>query len=630
MASKLQLAPPPTAAMGEHAPPRSGPSRPSSSCHPLHTAHVTTTARSKPGSPPAPDGPSDRVTAALATRLSHPLLTSATAASSGLLLALAYPPFEFTGLVWVALWPLLAALWLTPVRNRRNGRPASPAWRGFRLGWIAGAVFFAINLNWIQHVHPVGVPFLAAYLGLYFAIWGAFAGSILRLPRLARDLAPRWWQPSLLSLRTALVLAGLWAGLEWLRGLVMTGFGWNGLAVALHEQLPMLQIAEFVGVGGVSALVLFCSLIAFTVSCRLLAELGRRRVQPHIDFGLTIMLVLAVFFFGLGRMRDHAAPRDDGVDLRLLLVQPNIHQDLKWEAEYAPEIYFTLEQLTAAYLETFPFDLVLWPESAVPYEFHTPGHRDFFNDLLAPQPVGLLLGANYADPQLEAFFNSVILMEGEFEQHQVYRKIHLVPFGEFLPLRHVLPWPKVLSEQLLRYDFDRGTSTEPLRLASPDIDLLPLVCFEDTVGRLVRRFVGQGRPQLLVNVTNDGWFYESSAARQHFANARFRCIELRRPMARSANTGVSAVIDEVGGLHPADQRGAPARVVKDPDTGSTFITGALPVDLRLDPNPPLTLYARHGDWFSVLMMAPALLWAAAAGWRSRRARRQATDATAAP
>lgn len=530
------------------------------------------------------------------------------AALSGVLLALAFPPFELSGLVWVALWPLLLVLWLTQPRPRRKGRPGRPAWRGFRLGWLTGAVFFCININWIQHVHPVGVPFLALYLALYFAVWGAFAGSVLRLPRIARDLAPHWWQPSLLSLANAVALAGLWAGLEWLRGLVMTGFGWNGLAVALHEQLPLIQIAEFTGVSGVSALVLFASLIGFTVSCRLIAELGRRRVQPHMDFGLTILLILGVFFFGLGRMREHAEPTEDAVELRLLLVQPNVHQDVKWEPEQAPLTYGTMFELSAAYLETFPIDLVIWPESAIPYQFHTPGHRDYFNDLLAENNGTLLLGSNYMDPVDETFFNSALLLQGGFDGYQVHHKIHLVPFGEFLPLRGVLPWPAVLSDQLLRFDFDRGTSTAPLRLAHPDVDLLALVCFEDTVGRLVRRFVSPGRPQLLVNITNDGWFYESSASRQHFANARFRCIELRRPMARSANTGVSAVIDPVGGLHPPGEPGSPPRMVKDPDTGSTFITGTLPVRLAMDPDPPMTFYARHGDLFSVLMLVPALGW----------------------
>ena len=197
-------------------------------------------------------------------------------------------------------------------------------------------------------------------------------------------------------------------------------------------------------------------------------------------------------------------------------------------------------------------------------------------------------------------------MKGTTKNYQVYRKAHLVPFGEYIPLRGIFPPFEWVAGRLIPADFQAGKSFDPLVTEEGGFQIIPLICFEDTIGRLARKFVRQGEPQLIVNVTNDGWFWESAGSIQHLANARFRCIELRRPMVRAANTGVSCIIDELGSLY--DQESTPPfeRKIADDVTGSTFVTGCLPGTVRMQKDSPLTIYARFGDWFSVGLGSLAL------------------------
>jgi apolipoprotein N-acyltransferase len=207
-------------------------------------------------------------------------------------------------------------------------------------------------------------------------------------------------------------------------------------------------------------------------------------------------------------------------------------------------------------------------------------------------------------------------MRGSFDEHQIYRKVHLVPFGEYLPLRGV-PGVQALLGGVLPGDFDPGISTEPLTLEKPaGVQLIPLVCFEDTVGRLARKFV-RPSPQLLVNLTNDGWFLQSNENEVHLANAIFRCIELRRPMARACNTGVTCFIDAQGRIGRGDK-------LVDAKTGSVFVKGVLPKEVLLNKEPVTTFYARFGDVFAVGMLV-LCSGAVIGSWWMRR--RRATERT---
>ena len=203
---------------------------------------------------------------------------------------------------------------------------------------------------------------------------------------------------------------------------------------------------------------------------------------------------------------------------------------------------------------------------------------------------------------------------GAIRNYELYRKVHLVPFGEYLPLRGV-PGMEALLGDVLPGDFECGTSTEPLVLAKPaGVQIIPLVCFEDTVGRLARKFV-RPAPQILVNLTNDGWFLQSNENEVHLANAIFRCIELRRPMARSCNTGVTCFVDAQGRIGKGDK-------LMDPKTGSVFVKGVLSKEVQLPKDSEMTFYARFGDVFSVAMLVVVGLSRSSADDRSENSKFQ--------
>ncbi len=561
------------------------------------------------------------------------------AIASGVALSFCYPRWNHGGLVWLALAPLLVALWFSRPQSITLRGPAkrlrsSGAWRGFRLGWISGFSFFCLNLSWLLQLEKItgsvvpgllGVVSLSAYLGIFFGLWGAFAATVGRIrqdrlfagPKPATSPFETLFASSGESLRAASLCAAAWCGQEWLRGWLFTGFGWNGLGVALHENLILIQICDIVGVTGLSFLIVFCLCIAVATIRRLMLEVGTGRPRPHLDFAAAISLLIAVFFYGLDRRPTLGSPRPDSADttdLRVLLVQPFTPQLHKFDPDsHADDIYQTL----AAYSIPAPqYDLVVWPESALPYVYFTRQNQDNLDPILAGGDFSLLLGTNHIDLESESFFNSAVLVRGDLlNSPQFYHKIHLVPFGEYIPLRPVFGWVK---RWLPGSDFSRGTSSDPLVLDSPKVNLSPLICFEDTIGRVARHAVRSGSPQLLVNITNDGWFGISAEPEQHLANAVFRCVELRRPMVRAANTGVTCAIDASGSfLDPADPTLARRRIFADPDSGSTFISGTFAAQITLENDPPITFYAKYGDAFSISLGLIALAATALAFFRRR-------------
>jgi apolipoprotein N-acyltransferase len=267
-------------------------------------------------------------------------------------------------------------------------------------------------------------------------------------------------------------------------------------------------------------------------------------------------------------------------------------------------MYEQLAQLTRMHAEArngeSTIDLVIWPESALPvdifdgHHMFAPGENaNYLNSLLSSGDFSILTGTEVRRKN-GADHNSVALMRGhlddQFSTVQFYHKVNLVAFGEYLPLRNIPPFS--FLKGVLPGDFVPGTSTEPLRLAKPQVDIIPLICFEDTVGRLARRFI-RDAPQILVNVTNDGWFLESAETEVHLANAKFRSIELRRPMCRAANTGISCFIDTMGRV---------TSQLSNPETGSTFVDGCLRGEVLVPAKPEMTLYARYGDWFPAFLL----------------------------
>jgi apolipoprotein N-acyltransferase len=566
----------------------------------------------------------------------------AAAAASGLLVALLFPPFRMTALAWVAMTPLLAALW--SLDAARAGR------RGFLLGWLAGTVSCGVQFSWVAVVSPLGAVLLPLYLGAYWGVFGAFAATLGNPWRATRE----GWPECARSLRIAFCHGAVWAGLEWLRGWLFTGFGWNGLGVAFHQTPVIAQSADLLGVAGLSMLLVFFQAVLVQAGRRVM--LGRQDgvSRSRLDFIVAAAVVGLLMCYGIARMALEG--RGESVRVKALLVQINIPQDaarVLWEAHevhmaYEEETIQALEELAdhdAARLKeavgdgdegeislSWP-DWVIWPESALTGRIlrtddGTWGtwqeNTETISRVREAGPFHLIHGVNELESvksgehelrvmERGRIWNSLAVMSPG-DDLATYRKRHLVIFGETIPLVDTMPWLKKIYEQQagIAYggSFTPGESAEPLpvpTLAGDGIGVIPTVCFEDTLARITRLFI-RPEAQVIVNVTNDGWFKESAAAAQHFANARFRPIEMRRPMLRSANSGVSAALDTTGSAaHPDTGK---EQIIRDAK-GSHFTRGSLLVELDVPLKPSFSPYVLIGDWgvIGLALLALALAWA---------------------
>lgn len=565
---------------------------------------------------------------AAAARFAARFWRAGAGALSGVLFALTMPPREMEWLVWIAFVPVLAALWARPApqapapsrqQSGRNAgrlagavaRLASSVW-GLRRhlppapGYVFGLVFFLISMRWISTVSGIGWILISCYLALYPWAWGWFA---------ARFSPARLSASPYLFSRHNLFAAGMaaaaWTASEYLRSILLTGFGWNTAAIALHNNLPLVQIAEFTGALGPSFIVLFVNAILLATFRRFWEEALRGKVRAHFDFTLTMAGVVAVFLFGAARLQN-PPPDKEFLRIKVAAIQTNIPLAQQRDRAFIPELLEIHRGLTAAAAAGRP-DLIVWPEASVPggilLHWDT---RDFIESVMEGGGFALMHGTLDGDPNGD--YNAVALRDAAGGDWQIHHKIHLVPFGEFFPFRSVFerffPLVAGIVGRLIPGDFTPGKRWTLFDPGVPGVRIGPLICFEDTLGDLTRRFVLRGA-NLLVNVTNDAWFLESPASRQHMAAARFRAIENRRPLVRAANTGVTCFIDIFGR----------ARLLESPE-GTTFIRGYLSGGVLVPkPGAPLTFYSRHGEIFPMICLC--LTFIPLAVQLSRHARRAA-------
>ncbi len=512
---------------------------------------------------------------------------------SGLLYAACFPPFDQGWICWFALTPLLAAIWFSGENSKRR-------WlRDLALGYLAGLTFFWTVLSWLTTVTVLGWFLLQFYMAIYFAIWGWFCG-LLR-PKVREPGAPRskhaWpppqpnesstphssWLSSVHNLGLAFAVAAAWVATEWLRGWVFSGWGWNGLGVALHRYWPIIQIAEFTGVAGISFVVAFANVIAVSSVCRFILETKRRQMRPHYDLTLTMATVVGLFAYGFQAGQIH----QPATKLRVALVQANVPREEKFTSSFAFKIFDQFSRLSEMALHKNPPPaLIVWPESSMPGPvLEDDESYNFVMAFAERTKVDLFLGA--IDEDARHAYNAALLVTDGGRKTQLYRKMHLVPFGEFIPGRNWVPLlARIIGDQVPA-DFDAGTDYTVFRLTNNNIQAAPLICFEDTIGELVRRFVAGGA-NLLVNVTNDGWFLRSAGSQQHLDNAIFRCVETRRPLVRAANTGVTCFVNESGRV---------TQTLLD-EHGNQFIDGELSGDVMVPTEGTLTFYVRHGELFA--------------------------------
>jgi len=466
--------------------------------------------------------------------------------SAGLLI-LAFPKTDISILAWVGLVPLMFAL---------DGKSPRQA---FRLSYFCGLIFFAGTLHWFTHVTGLGATLLVLYCALYFGMFGVGYSY--------------FFQKS--SFSKLFMLPSIWVVGEFIRAHFLTGFDWGGLAYSQYKNLAFIQIADVTGMFGTSFFVVMINV--------LLKEIISAMIMPRKNFkilapSLIATALLTILVFGYGQWKLNS-PRPEG-DISIAVVQANIPQDMKWDKSSWPTIMGRYQVLTLEAAKEKPH-LIIWPETSFPGMLWKDKAtfmklEDFVKELNIP----LLFGSVIKEEG--KYHNSAILLSKEAEMIERYDKVHLVPFGEFIPFRSIFPF----LEQIVPIgDFTAGNDFTIFPF-SPKTPFSVLICFEDTVARLSRQFVLNGA-QLLINITNDAWFEDTKAPFMHLQSSVFRTVENRRYLVRSTNTGVSCFIDNLGRI---------LNCVKDHNGKKTYTSGYIIEKISL--NSKMTFYTKFGDVFT--------------------------------
>jgi len=519
------------------------------------------------------------ICAALDLDRTSPWLRRGLAIAAGALLALSFPRANVAGMAWIAPGLMMFAA--------RRGNALA-------LGYLAGLTHYLISLSWLLHIPVTFYPILgwlalAGYVALYPAM---FVWICSRFGR-----ADRSW-----GVRTAesLLCAAVWVGLEMVVARLFTGFPWNLLGASQQRMLPLIQIASWTGVYGVSFLVVW-----FSVSLRNAAEaaLARPGLRHAWLRELALPMVCGAVIYAVG-LRTISHPPKESRTIRIALVQPSIPQTMIWNAADADIRFAELLQLSSAVLTNKP-DLMIWPEAAVPALVRDdPAAQHAIASLARTNGVWIIIGADDFDMRgtNRVYFNSSFLVSPAGEFVSTYRKRRLVIFGEYVPLVDWLPFIKYLTP--ISGGFTPGDKPVTFELGSGGPRTSVLICFEDMFPHYVREHATDD-VDFLVNLTNDGWFGESAAQWQQAANAAFRAVENGVPLVRCSNNGITCWIDPEGAMRdvgfdsPEDVYRAGFKIVQVP----------LPPRGRAP-----TFYNRHGDVFGWSCVA-VLAILAVARWR---------------
>ncbi|MDD2711134.1 MAG: apolipoprotein N-acyltransferase [Verrucomicrobiae bacterium] len=500
---------------------------------------------------------------------------------SGWLMILSFSPWEpfqgshqFSFVAWFAWVPWCSLL--------LPQNPDACCRNPFRSGYLAGLFFWLGTIYWIHHTTIPGMLMLAAFLSLYFGLWGLIMARFhLRWQKISGG------QHILL----ATLGAASWVALEWGKGWILGGFPWNDAGTTQYRNLALIQIAQWTGKFWISFLVVFFNLSLWLTWRRLRHQNFSLRSWRY-EFSLAVLLVTGTLVAGMRMLL--AAPREQsgGIPLKVALIQPNIPQDIKYEVYSRAEQESCLEQLTmnAALLKP---DLIMWPETALVTGPNLDPRRGLWMlDLVKRVQTPILFGAMDADAGGDAdskpqqnYYNTALLATRDLELAPGYHKMHLVPFGEYVPFERWMPWLRWLTP--IEGSFTPGEV--PVWFTIKGIKIGPLICFEDTFPGLSRTMV-KGGADLLVNLTNDAWFLDSPGASLHAANAVLRAVENRRPLIRCTNSGYTCIIGSRGEIH----------CVEDPAT-----RGFRLASVNAPAGQPLTFYTRFGDWFAFLCAATA-------------------------
>ncbi len=489
---------------------------------------------------------------------------------SGVLLISIFPKFNLEILAWVSLVPLFMAI-----------RKTSPL-ASLKLGFITGFVYFLGILYWIINAMTQygGMPLmvsiavlilLSGYLALYVSLWTFLLSAFsFQLPAIRYILAPF-----------------LWVSLELIRTHFLTGFPWANIGYSQFKTLPIIQIADITGVYGV----VFIIVMTNAALALFIESFYDRKLKPFATRYMLITAILITSFsiYGFWRLNIfNSTLNTQHSTLKVALIQGNIEQDMKWDEKYQNEVFDAHLNLTMLASREKP-DLIVWPESATPFYFQADGNFRAKMIELAQKSESFLLfgtpGYEISDGKIVPY-NRAYLLSPQGDVAGKYDKIHLVPFGEYVPLRKILFF---IDKMVVGIgDFQSGEEHTVMDISKGKFGTL--ICFEVIFPDLVRRFVKNGA-EFLVTITNDGWYGKTSAPYQHIAMVTFRAVENRIPIVRAANTGISGIIEPTG------------RITKETDIFTRiYLSGEINIG-----SSQKTFYTQYGDIFAYICSAITLL-----------------------
>jgi apolipoprotein N-acyltransferase len=484
------------------------------------------------------------------------------AAATGLLLTASFPKVDCGFFAWIAFVPLFYAL------------KGAPPLKSLMLGMLSGIVHYATLLYWIAGViHHYGqlptlvgalvLLLLVLYLSFYPGLFCMFINQL-----------------SAKSFPYLLTAPFVWVALEYVKSFLITGFPWANLGHSQYNWLRLIQISDMFGVYGLSAIIVAVN-SAFFEALETLSDERSFAWKP----ALGVALVMAGFLsYGAWRIETIDRAIKDAPKRMIGVVQGNIDQSLKWLPSFQHETLRRYGSLTADALKKAP-DLIIWPETALPFYFLRDEElTNQTRELVRDCRVFFVLGSpSFSKTSQETrYYNSAYLVDPKGDVAGKYDKVHLVPYGEYVPLKQYIPFLNKLVQAV--GDFDSGQSGQVLPWEDSKIGVL--ICFEAIFPELARSMVRNGA-QLLVNITNDAWFGRSSAPYQHLSMVVFRAAENHRAVARAANTGISSFVDPTGRI-----------LAETPLFEEATLTRELPLMSQQ------SFYARHGDvfaWGCILM-----------------------------
>ncbi|MFC1646091.1 apolipoprotein N-acyltransferase [Candidatus Omnitrophota bacterium] len=483
---------------------------------------------------------------------------------TSLLLFLSFPIFDLHYLAWVGFVPLLFAI------EDKTKRQA------FWLSYLSGFAFFISTLYWLVHVTLTGLIILCLYLAFYFAFFGYFFVGFKK-------------RFSDLNFLIVIFLSSVWVILEYIRGHLFSGFPWAILGYSQYLNRGLIQVVDIIGSFGLSFLIIFVNFYIF----RIIKLISKKEFKPAVRI-LSILLLVFVVIYGYGSYSINKYSAISKAALKVSLIQGNIPQENKWVNIFRTRIKQTYFDLTRESSRD-DSDLIIWPETAYP-DYISDRDRAAISPLVelareAQKPI--LFGAVLEEKN--KYFNSAILIPLDLSQFIFYKKIHLVPFGEYLPFRLYLPF---LEKIVPIEDFDAGREfvvfTTKNKKREP-VSFGVVICFEDTIFRLARQFRLNGA-DFLVNITNDAWFKKTSSPYQHLQASVFRAVENRIYVLRAANTGITCIIDNCGRV---------IKRVRDKDNRDIFVSGFVSGEVKKQDT--LSFYSKFGDIF-VLACGLYILW----------------------